>query len=84
MSNRAQPTGFRHVGGKCGAVHAEAVEDEFGFIDQGFGFRALEKLGQIGFAQLVDIVELAVGEKAGPSDPVEDIRRLKPDYRFHP
>ena len=37
---------------------------------------ALQKLGQVGFAQFVDIVEFAVGKQAGPADSVKDIAGL--------
>ena len=66
----AQAPGLRHVRGKGRAVHAEAVEDQLGLVDQGLGGGAGQELGQIGFAQLVDVVELAVGKQSGSTDAV--------------
>jgi hypothetical protein len=69
----ANGVGLFHVGRKDLAVHAEAIEDRFGFIYQRHGGRDLEKLGEVGFAKLMDKVELAVGEEAGPADAAENI-----------
>ena len=70
----ADPLGFSadfpgafHVRGKNRAVHAEAVEDAFCFVNQGLGVGNAQELGQVGFAEFVDKVQLAVGKKPGPA-----------------
>ncbi len=66
----------RHVRRVDRPVHAEAVENRFGFDDQ--GLRALQRheLGQVGLAQLVDVVELAVGEEPGAAHAAQNIARF--------
>ena len=72
----ADVAGVLHVGGVDRAVHPEAVEDFLGLGDQRLGLRHRHKLGQIGLAQLVDVVQLAVGEKARPADAAQDVAGL--------
>ncbi len=56
----ADVPGFGHVCGVDRAVHAKSVEYFFCLIDKIFGAVLGHKLSQVGFPQLVDIVQLPV------------------------
>jgi len=60
-----------HVGGKYGAVHVEAVEDRFGLGDQAFSLRHRHELGEVGFPQLIDEIQFAVGKRPAPPMPLK-------------
>ena len=68
--------GFLHVGGVGGSVHAKLVKDLFGFIDQFFSLVKRHKLGQIGFAQFINVVQFAIRKQAGAPDAAENITGL--------
>ncbi len=65
--------GLFHIGGKHLAVHVEAVVNRLRFVNQLFCRRDRHELGEVGLSQLVDEVELAVGEEAGAADTAEDV-----------
>jgi hypothetical protein len=67
---------FRHVGRVGGAVHAKLVKDLFGFIDQLFSLVKGHKLGQIGFAQFINVVQFAIRKQTGTADAAENIAGL--------
>jgi len=75
-------TGLFHVGGIARSVHAEPVENLFGFIDQFFSFAQRHKLGQIGFSQFIYVVQLAIRKQAGPSNPAQNVTGLAFDAFF--
>ena len=45
----------------------------FGFVDQGLGTGDGHELGQVGLAQLVNEIELAVGKQPGTADAAKDV-----------
>ena len=69
----ADGPGRVHVGGEDLAVHAVAVEDGLGLVDQLAGLGKAEELGEVGLAEFVNEVELAVGKEPGPADAAEDV-----------
>jgi len=65
-----------HVRGKRGPVHAVVVEHGLGLVDERHGLVARHELGEVGLAQLVDVVELAVGEQSRAAHAREDVAGL--------
>jgi len=65
--------GFFQIGRIDRSIHSESVEYAFGLIDQLLGFGNRHELGQVGLAQLVDIVQFAVGKQSGAADTAQNI-----------
>ena len=65
--------GLGHIRRIDRRVHAETVEDGFGFIDKRLGIGNGHELGKVGFAQLVDKIEFAVGKQPRTTDAAKDI-----------
>ncbi len=68
--------GFGHIRRVDRAVHSETIENRFGLIDQGFCLGARHELGQVAFAQLMNIVKLSVRKKARSADPGQNVTGL--------
>ena len=62
MFARLLANGLRrlHVGGIHLTIHAETGVDGLGFLDQAGSFAFAQKLGEVGFTQFVDEVELTI------------------------
>lgn len=61
--------GILHVRGKYRGRHAETVKNGLRLFDKAFRFGAGHELGEIGLAELVDEVQLAVREQPPPPIP---------------
>ncbi len=73
LGGLADGPGGLHVRGIDRPIHAEAVEHGLGLLDQGHGRGLVQELGQVGLAEFVDEIELAVGEQPGPAHAAEDV-----------
>ncbi len=62
--------GLLHVRGINRPSMPKLIKDLFGFIDERAGLGCRHELGQVGFPQFVDIIQLAVGKQSGPADAV--------------
>ena len=72
----AKRPGHVHVGGINRPVHTETVENLLGLLDQFPGRCLGHELGQVGFAQLLDIVEFPVGKKARAAEAAKHVARF--------
>ncbi len=70
------------IGRKDLAVHAKAIKNHLSLVDEclGIGFR--HKLGEVGFTELMDKVQLSVREQAGTTYSTEDIAWFALDATF--
>ena len=65
--------GILHVRGKYRGRHAETVKNGLRLFDKAFRFGAGHELGEIGLAELVDEVQLAVREQPASAHPRKDM-----------
>lgn len=65
--------GVLHVRGKYRGRHAETVKNGLRLFDKAFRFGAGHELGEIGLAELVDEVQLAVREQPASAHPRKDM-----------
>jgi hypothetical protein len=72
----ADGLGGLHIGWINGAVHTKTIEYGFGFVNQHLCVFDGKKLGEVGFSQFVDVIQLSVRKEACAAHSAENIARF--------